>query len=107
VLDQAYAATSPGGTIVCVGVPEATARPSLPGPELVRQEKIVTGSLYGSSRPALDIPAIAKLFKAKRLPLERLVTKTYDLDNINQAFDAMAAGILKRGVIILDKASAW
>ncbi len=47
---EAFRLTRRGGTIVCVGIPAADATVSLPGPALVRHEKIVTGSLYGSCR---------------------------------------------------------
>ena len=102
ILGQAFEATAAGGTIVCVGVPGAEARPSLPGPALVRQEKVVTGSLYGSSRPAMDMPKILDLFKEGRLPLERMISRTYDLAHINSAFDDLAAGVLNRGVLVMD-----
>lgn len=107
ILSQAFEATVPGGTIVCVGVPGPEARPDLPGPDLVRKEKIVTGSLYGSSRPPTDIPAIGKLYRGGSLPLDKLITKTYPLKEINTAFADMKAGKLNRGVIILDEAIAW
>lgn len=103
ILEQAFAGTVAGGTIVCVGIPGPDSRPSLPGPELVRDEKIVTGSLYGSSRPALDIPAILNQYMRGTLPLDRMITKTYDLDDINTAFEDMRAGKLNRGVIIFDQ----
>jgi NDMA-dependent alcohol dehydrogenase len=102
ILGQAFEATLAGGTIVCVGVPGADARPSFPGPALVRQEKIVTGSLYGSSRPAIDMPMILDLFKEGRLPLQRMISRTYDLAQINSAFDDLAAGVLNRGVLVMD-----
>lgn len=106
VLGQAFDATVPGGTVVCVGVPAPGSRPSLPGPELVRQEKIVTGSLYGSSRPALDIPRVLRLYQRGLLPLDRLVSRSYALAEINDAFDDLAAGKLNRGVLRLDEAAA-
>ncbi|MFF2963780.1 zinc-binding dehydrogenase [Streptomyces sp. NPDC057963] len=102
ILEQAFAATVAGGTIVCVGIPGPGSRPSLPGPELVRDEKIVTGSLYGSSRPSIDIPLILRQYMAGRLPLDRMITKTYTLDQVNAAFEDMHAGLLKRGVIVFD-----
>jgi NDMA-dependent alcohol dehydrogenase len=107
ILEQAFEATVAGGTIVCVGVPGAEAKPSLPGPALVRQEKIVTGSLYGSSRPAIDMPKILDLFKDGRLPLDRLISKTYELGQINAAFDDLAAGALNRGVLVIDPELAF
>ena len=103
ILEQAFAGTVAGGTIVCVGIPGPDSRPSLPGPELVRDEKIVTGSLYGSSRPALDIPAILNQFMQGNLPLEQMITKTYALTEINMAFDDMRAGRLTRGVLVFDE----
>lgn len=102
ILEQAFEATIAGGTIVCVGIPGPGSRPSLPGPELVRDEKIVTGSLYGSSRPSVDIPSILRQYMAGRLPLDRMISKTYRLDQINTAFDDMNAGRLKRGVVVFD-----
>ena len=72
---------------------------SLPGPDLVRHEKIVTGSLYGSCRPSQDMPRVLDLFAEGKLPLDRLITKTYQLEQINEAFSDMNAGKLARGVI--------
>lgn len=103
ILGQAFAATVPGGTIVCVGMPGVTSRPSLPGPELVRDEKIVTGSLYGSSRPSVDIPTILRQYAAGTLPLDRMITRSYGLDEINEAFVDMREGKLKRGVVVFDE----
>jgi Zn-dependent alcohol dehydrogenase len=103
VLDQAFSATVPGGTIVCVGMPDVRARPSLPGPALVRDEKIVTGSLYGSSRPSIDIPAILRQYVAGSLPLDRMITRSYGLDEIGTAFADMREGKLKRGIVVLDE----
>jgi S-(hydroxymethyl)glutathione dehydrogenase / alcohol dehydrogenase len=107
ILDQAFDATVVGGTIVCVGVPGPDARPSLPGPRLVREEKIVTGSVYGSCRPAIDMPNILKLYQAGALPLDRMISKTYPLEEINTAFDDLAAGALNRGVLVYDKSLAF
>ncbi|HTX84336.1 MAG TPA: Zn-dependent alcohol dehydrogenase [Streptosporangiaceae bacterium] len=101
LVSQAFEATRRGGTIVAVGVPAATATVHLPGPDLVRHEKIVTGSLYGSCRPRQDMPAILDLYAGGRLPLDRLVTRIYPLEDINQAFSDMLAGELARGVIDL------
>jgi len=103
ILDQAFSATVPGGTIVCVGIPEVQSRPSLPGPALVRDEKTITGSLYGSSRPSIDIPAILRQYVAGNLPLDGLITKSYGLDEIDQAFADMREGKLKRGVVVFDE----
>lgn len=100
LVSEAFDVCRRGGTIVCVGIPAADARVSLPGPALVRHEKIVTGSLYGSCRPRVDMPMILDLYAEGRLPLDRLVTKTYRLEEINDAFADMVAGKLARGVVV-------
>jgi S-(hydroxymethyl)glutathione dehydrogenase/alcohol dehydrogenase len=96
----AYDSVRPGGTVVAIGIPPADEEPRLPGPRLPREEKIVTGSLYGSCRPHVDMPLVLDLFMAGRLPLDRLVTRTYALDDVNDAFTAMRAGEVARGVIV-------
>lgn len=107
ILETAFHATVPGATIVCVGVPGPDARHSVPGAEFVRSERVITGSLYGSSRPSVDIPAILDLHARGRLPLERLVSRTYTLGGINEAFDDLATGRLNRGVLVFDETTAW
>lgn len=97
--ELAFGLTRRAGTIVCVGVPAVGATVALPGPDLVRHEKVVTGSLYGSCRPHVDMPRILDLYAEGRLPLDRLVTRTYALDDINAGFTDMVAGRLARGVV--------
>jgi NDMA-dependent alcohol dehydrogenase len=96
----AYDSVRPGGMVVAIGIPPADEEPRLPGPRLPREEKIVTGSLYGSCRPHVDMPLVLDLFMAGRLPLDRLVTRTYPLEEVNDAFAAMGAGEVARGVIV-------
>lgn len=107
LLAEAFDATTPGGTIVCVGVPAPHSSASVPGARFVREEKYLTGSLYGSSRPVQDIPRLLDLFAAGRLPVDKLISRTYSLEGINDAFSDMAAGILRRGVVVIDEQAAW
>ena len=98
---DAYAATRRAGTVVCIGLPPEQAQASFPASGLVREEKVVTGSLYGSCRDREDMPRLLDLFVDGRLPLDRLVTRTYPLERINEAFDDMNAGRVARGVLDL------
>lgn len=102
LLEQAFDATAPGGTVVCVGVPSADAYARIPGARFVREEKYLTGSLYGSSRPAQDIPKLLGLFASGRLPIDKLVSQTYPFEELDTAFADMAAGRNRRGVVIVD-----
>jgi S-(hydroxymethyl)glutathione dehydrogenase/alcohol dehydrogenase len=88
----AFRAVRRGGTLVCVGIPPESAVVELPGAALVRDEKVVTGSLYGSCRPHTDMPMLLDLYLEGRLPLDRLVGATYPLDEIDRAFADLRDG---------------
>jgi S-(hydroxymethyl)glutathione dehydrogenase/alcohol dehydrogenase len=64
-------------------------------------EKTVIGSMYGSARPHVDIPRLIGLYRAGRLKLDELVTRTYPLEEVNQAFAALAAGQVARSVLAI------
>jgi Zn-dependent alcohol dehydrogenase len=99
LLELAFSVTRPGGTIVAIGVPPDGSAVSLPGPELVRSEKVITGTFYGSARPAIDMPMILRLHAEGRLPLDKLVGRRYGLAEVNEAFADMRSGASARGVL--------
>jgi S-(hydroxymethyl)glutathione dehydrogenase/alcohol dehydrogenase len=45
------------------------------------------------------MPELLNLYSAGRLKLDELITKRYPLDDINQAYADMRAGVNIRGVI--------
>ncbi len=95
----AFNAIRPGGMVVLVGVPADGETVSFPGNVLVRSEKIVTGTFYGSARPALDMPLIMRLYADGSFPLDRFVSKRYPLSGVNDAFAAMLEGRVVRAVL--------
>ena len=99
VVAQAYDAVRRGGIVVAVGIPPVGRDGDLPAPSLPREEKVVTGSFYGSCRPHQDMPLVIDLYMDGRLDLDALVTRTFTLDEINEGFAAMNAGEVARGVI--------
>ncbi len=99
LLEFAFSVTRPGGMVVAIGVPPDGSVVSLPGPQLVRSEKVVTGTFYGSARPGTDMPMILRLHAQGRLPLGRLVGKRYRLGEVNEAFADMRAGGSARAVL--------
>jgi S-(hydroxymethyl)glutathione dehydrogenase / alcohol dehydrogenase len=101
VLTQAYAAVRRGGTVVAVGLPPEGAVAELPASDLAREEKVITGSFYGSCSPQVDMPIVLDLYMDGQLPLDRLISRTYPLEEINDAFAAMNAGEVARAVIQL------
>ena len=95
----AFDAIRPGGMVVLVGVPADGELVCFPGNVLVRSEKIVTGTFYGSARPPLDMPLIMRLYAEGKFPLDRFITERYPLGQINEAFAAMLEGRVVRAVL--------
>ena len=87
-----------GGTAVVVGVAPWGALVSIDAMFLLA-EKSLTGCIAGRLRPRIDIPRYVDLFKAGRLPLDKLVTARYPLEKINDAIQATLEGKVIRAVI--------
>ena len=86
-----------GGTAVLIGIPgsEMTLDPRL----FMFNQRQFRGSL-GATYPDRDFPMFLRLHREGRFPLDKLVTRRYKLDDINQACDALEAGeILGRAII--------
>jgi S-(hydroxymethyl)glutathione dehydrogenase/alcohol dehydrogenase len=49
--------------------------------------------------PTREIPLLLDLYKRGSLALDELITRTYRLDEINEAYDDMHAGRNIRGVV--------
>ncbi len=65
-------------------------------------EKTVMGTRYGTARPHIDFPRLIRLYKAGKLKLDELVSRIYPLEEVNEAFRAMAGGEVARGVLRLE-----
>jgi Zn-dependent alcohol dehydrogenase len=100
LLAQAYAATRRGGTVVTVGLPHPEQMLSIPAVSLVTEERTLRGSYLGSSLPSRDIPRLVAMHLEGRLPVERLLSERIGLEQINEGFDALAAGEVVRQVVV-------
>jgi S-(hydroxymethyl)glutathione dehydrogenase/alcohol dehydrogenase len=100
VAAQAYGVLRKGGTAVVIGVAAPNDTTSIRTVSLTLEERTLTGSYFGSARPREDFPRLLALYKAKRLKLDELVTRTYSIDESPQAFADLAAGRNARGVIV-------
>lgn len=98
-IEQAYALTRRGGTVTVVGAGAADDPVSIPAMSLLADAKRVQGSVYGGTDPARDIPRAVTLARTGALDLERIVTRRGTLDEVNDAFDTMAAGVGARTLI--------
>jgi alcohol dehydrogenase len=100
VLAQAYEATRRGGQTVTVGLPHPQQQLSIAAVSLVAEERLLRGSYLGSCVPARDIPRFVALYRAGRLPVERLLTHRLALDEVNAGFDRLASGEAVRQVVV-------
>jgi S-(hydroxymethyl)glutathione dehydrogenase/alcohol dehydrogenase len=96
---DALAATVKGGTVVLTGLSRIDSVASIRMFPFVMQEKRLIGSAYGSGRPTEDITRLTQWFQEGRLKLRELVNRRYTLNQIDEAFDALANGTGARGVI--------
>lgn len=99
VMRQAYDSTAKRGMTVIVGVTPNETEVSVPVMSLVFEERVLTGSVYGSSRPRIDIPMLIDLYHAGKLRLDELLTRTYPFEQIGEAYEALERGEVARSVV--------
>jgi Zn-dependent alcohol dehydrogenase len=99
---QALEAVRPAGTAVIIGLHAGLQEIPISPASLVLFNKRLLGSFAGSSRPHVDLPRLVELYRAGRLDLDRLISKRYTLDEVEQAFADMEAGNIARGVLVFD-----
>ena len=100
-LELAYRITRRGGTTVTAGLPPPTATMPLAPVSLVAEERTLKGSYIGTAVPSRDIPRYIELYKRGRLPVDRLMSGTLRLDEINEGFDRLHEGKAIRQVLVL------
>ncbi len=98
-LELAWTITRRGGETVTAGLPHPDKRLSIPPVQLVGEERTLKGSYLGSCVPLRDIPVYIELYRAGRLPVNKLMSGLAPLDEINGAFDRLAAGETIRQII--------
>ena len=99
--ETAVALTAPGGSTVTVGLPAPDARAAVALTALVAEGRSIVGSYLGSAVPSRDIPRFVELWRSGRLPVERLISSTIPLEEVNAGMDALADGRAVRQVIDL------
>ena len=70
--------------------------------ELFEWDKVYLNPLYGKCRPKVDFPILLDLYAKGDLMLDELVTRTYSLSGLDQAFDDLRHGRNAKGVICFD-----
>lgn len=99
-IEQAYDATRKGGVCVVLGIAPPAARAKINVNALVYAEKTLKGSIYGSTRPRIDLLRLIELHRSGRLMLDELLTRTYPLSEINEAYAELERGAVARSLVL-------
>ncbi|HZA49906.1 MAG TPA: zinc-dependent alcohol dehydrogenase family protein [Myxococcaceae bacterium] len=100
VLEMAFRCTRRGGVAVAMGLPHPSRTLTLPALAFAGEGRSLLGSYMGSAAPQRDIPRYIALWKAGRMPVDRLQSAAMPLQRINEAFEALAAGTAVRQVLL-------
>jgi len=98
---QAFYARDLAGTVVLVGVPTPEMRLELPLLDVFGRGGSLKSSWYGDCLPTRDFPMLVDLHLQGRLPLEKFVSETIALDEVEEAFAKMHRGEVLRSVVVL------
>lgn len=99
IIELGYEITKPQGRVTLVGVPRKGNNINIYSLPL-HFGKGLSGSHGGEAIPQIDIPRYNNLYKAGKLQLKNLLTKTYSLDQINQAILDMRTGAISGRCLI-------
>jgi S-(hydroxymethyl)glutathione dehydrogenase/alcohol dehydrogenase len=96
----AYDMCGKAGTVTVVGIAPIGAEASINAVDIVRNEKTMRGTYYGSARSSTDMPKMVDMYLSGKLNLDDLVVRHYSLDQINEAYGDMDKGEIGRGAIM-------
>ena len=91
-----------GGKCVFASHPSSNEKIMIDPFDLICGKEII-GSWGGDSKPEQDIPKFAKLYLEGKLPLEKLLTRRYSLDQINEALNDLEQRKVGRPLIEFNK----
>jgi S-(hydroxymethyl)mycothiol dehydrogenase len=101
VYKAAFYARDLAGTVVLVGVPRPEMTLELPMLDVFGRGGALKSSWYGDCLPTRDFPMLIGLFLQGRLPLDKFVSETIALDEVEAAFTKMEHGEVLRSVVLL------
>ena len=97
--EQAFYARDLAGTVVLVGVPSPDMKIELPLLEVFGRGGSLKSSWYGDCLPSRDFPMYIDLYLQGRLPLDKFVSETIALDEVEEAFAKMERGEVLRSFV--------
>ena len=98
--EQAFYSRDHAGTVVLVGVPNPEMKIELPLLEVFGRGGSVKSSWYGDCLPSRDFPMLIDLYLQGRLDLDRFVSETIGIGDVEEAFHKMERGEVLRSVVV-------
>ena len=98
--EQAFYARDHAGTVVLVGVPSPDMKIELPLIEVFGRGGSLKSSWYGDCLPSRDFPMLIDLYLQGRLDLDRFVSETIGIGDVEEAFHNMERGEVLRSVVV-------
>ena len=92
----------PGGMAVMLGFPGSGSTFDVDPAKVIRDEKTLTGAIFGSAHTERDFVKFGRLYLDGQLPIDQLITSTYPLEQVNRACSDMLTGESGRGVLVFD-----
>jgi len=99
--EQAFYARDLAGTVVLVGVPTPDLQLTLPMIEMFGRGGALKSSWYGDCLPSRDFPMLVDLYQQGRFDLDRFVSETIGIGDVEKAFEKMHRGEVLRSVVVL------
>ncbi|OLO09328.1 alcohol dehydrogenase [Salinicola sp. MH3R3-1] len=100
-LEDAYRMTRRGGITVTAGLPAPHVNLPVNVVSLVAEERTLKGSYIGACVPIRDISRYVALYRAGKLPVNKLLSGVISLSEINEGFDRLDRGEAIRLVVEL------
>ncbi len=100
---QCFEMAKRGGQAVIVGMLPLAEELTIPNAGMsFLGEKGIVGSYYGSTRQTYDMPWLMELYRQKRIKIDELISRRYELGQINEAYESLKGGEVNRSVIVFN-----
>ncbi|WP_231728554.1 zinc-binding dehydrogenase [Arthrobacter sp. EPSL27] len=104
--ETAFGLVAPGGRLVTVGLPSPESTATISPLRITAEAITIMGSYMGAAIPERDIPRFVELWRSGSFPIEKLISDTIRLDQINEAMDRLADASAMRQVVLFHKGEA-
>ena len=101
-IGNAFRSLRKGGTAVQIGLAREGDRPQIDMVEMVREQKSLIGSFYGSASPHETFDKLLDFYLKGKIDIDSLITRRYDFEQANDGLDAFETGEDGRGIIVID-----